>query len=162
MEKLNTLCAFDELIAKTENVDTSVEEFFLCFGFRGHTDLRNFHVTLAYLGMPSSWNLNDVKKMVDHHFKNFSHDISSFSVLFNRPAMFGKDKNIRVLLVTEEDQEFTDVLFLKDLWRDCKAFRNHDFPFNPHMTTELGSFMGVVDKLYLCGRSYKIYKEWSL
>jgi 2'-5' RNA ligase len=160
--KIESLCAYDELIAKTENVDTSVEEFFLCFGFRGHSDLRNFHVTLSYLGKPSTWNINEVKKMVDHHLKNNGQDICSFSILFNRPAMFGFDNSIRVLLPSYEDKEFTDVLFLKDLWRDCKAFRNHDFPFNPHMTTELGSFMGVVDKLYLCGRSYKVYKEWKL
>lgn len=136
------------------------EEFFICFGFEGNEDkLREFHVTHTYFGAIDECKLSDINNIIDDFFlKNF-HQPSS--VTFSNVRYFGADNSIRVLLPFYNTKIFY-FTFLEELSPLLEEFNASEYPFSPHVTTNHNSVTGVINKLYLCGRSYRIIKEWAL
>jgi len=169
--------AFDKPEIETSGI-TKPEKFFLCFGFENFSplDLEKFHVTLIYLGAeegitwPDSrkykWLVEDVIKTVDEFMLDKNRTLyGSFSMVFEEKEMFGRNKDIPVLLPSLETYPMNvqEWVFLKKLCDELQQFQfTGQFPFRPHLSTDLHFFSGTVGKLFLCGKGYKIYKEWDL
>lgn len=145
--------------------ETKPEKYFLCFGFDNFSpdDLEKFHVTLVYFGVMGNVALIDMINVVEVFL--YQRIYTRYQQLtFNHVAMFGRDKNIRVLLPAPELKNnhvfHKQFQVLRD--RTEKFMEKEDFPFNPHLTTDLKYFSGNIDKLYLCGRGYRVIKSWTL
>lgn len=139
------------------------DKYFLAFGFRGknqpHFTLKEYHITLAYFGAEgNAWLISDIEKVVDDFFKEWT--TCPITISFEEVAMFGPNKNIRVLLPFEK---YAKNYLLPLLRGNLIPFLGGAiYPFNPHLTTNDEYFCGTVDKLYLCKNGYEILKEWSL
>lgn len=148
-----------------KNREPKPEKYFLCFGFENFSpkDLERFHVTLIYFGELSDQALDDMTEVVNEFFRQGCY-YPEQRLIFANEEMFGRNKDIRVL--TPTDLAVCNSIFkiqfqtLRD--RTEKFQSRQDFPFNPHLTTDLAFFQGCINKLYLCGRGYKVYKEWKL
>ncbi|MGC8068970.1 hypothetical protein, partial [Salmonella enterica] len=58
------------------------------------------------------------------------------------------------------------VKFWGDILRDEisqeTGLLENDYPFAPHLTTNLNRYEGEIDALYLCSKGYKIHETWGL
>lgn len=146
------------------------EKLFLCFGFRHFTpaNLREFHVTHLWLGAIGENDLAIVLTTIDNFFSE-GLDIWPMNreIVFSERAFFGPNKDIPVLLPVAFNmpaQLFLSKVFLKKLREEIETNiqSKPGFGFNPHLTTNLDWFRGTIDKLYLCGKGYRVIKEWEL
>lgn len=143
------------------------DKYFLCFGFENFAacNLKPFHVTLIYFGELTDEEVSQVTQLTTDFVTddNFRY-IAQQSIPFYHEAWFGKHNNIRVLL-PDPTNHVTQILKndVNDLLQKIKHFRkNHDFDFNPHLTTDLDYFSGRIDMLYLCKNNYEVVQEWAL
>lgn len=137
------------------------EEYFLAFGFgENHAELRHEHMTLKYLGKINCEGLRNLMRLVQEYF-----DVNkprSFYINFNQEDMFGSDGTIRVL---RPAKEFEDVYPLMRLRRQLDAFKKDDYLYNPHINVshnDCTGFVGKINKLYLCKKSYRVVAKWDL
>lgn len=154
-----------ESVLDTEAVKP--DKYFLCFGFNNFcdADLKPFHVTLIYFGELTEEEIEDVEFLVGEFVSddNFFM-VGSHSFTFHKEAMFGTNNDIRVLLPTQ-DNHMTEILKndVNELLSLVGKYRKHrDFPFNPHLTTDLKYFSGTFQTLYLCKNNYEVVEAWDL
>jgi len=147
---------------ENSNVIIKPKKYFFCFGFKEFSlkDLDKFHVTLIYLGAEFGWNIEQAISKVDQYLS--STFTTRFEIEFLEPQLFGRNKDIPVLLPTFP-ANITDELFHKELANELSCFQQgNQFPFNMHLSTDLAYFKGNVDCLYLCSQGYEVHKKWEL
>lgn len=141
------------------------EKYFLCFGFPNFSasDLRRFHVTMIHFGSGDA-DLQAIMREVDHFFdSDLTRPALRLPIEYTEKALFGREKNIPVLLPSKYTRSFLETYFLKKLRDRLELYQTSpDFPFNPHLSAELDYFRSNISTLYLCGKSYRVLREWAL
>ncbi len=145
----------------------SRDTYCLCFGFSNFSpkDLEKFHVTLIYFGELPLDEVSDVRAITE---KFVSEDelyfIAGQLQTYLIEDKFGTNGDIRVLL--PDPKSSTTKILIDDVNRLREQVEKYQkkkgFDFNPHLTTDLHSFSGRFDKLYLCASEYRIVESWSL
>lgn len=146
-------------------------KYFLCYGFEDNTDLKNYHVTLIYFGELQGLQLKVISQIVDKYFDfieeynencPLGNTIKAPTITFDKMTMFGKNKDIPVLLPKYENSAG---FLLPVLRKKLEGFKGGDsFPFNPHLTvsgTDLETFTGKIDRLCLCSNGYEVLQTWK-
>lgn len=139
-------------------------KYFLCFGFKNFhiDDLDKFHVTLLYLGVNETWSVARLIEIINTYLSNKDNSFPS-NISFDKTSKFGENNDVRVLIPSTK----LDILKSKLLNELREIIVNEfslktDYPFNPHLTTELKYFRGIIDTLYLCENKYHVIGEWKL
>lgn len=152
-------------------------KYFLCFGFEGVPveQLEKFHITLIYLGpingvgwkskQPYTWDLKFLNKIIEVYTRTFKNPEVFKFASFDEEAMFGRNNDIRVLL-PNHTKFYVESCFHKTLFDIISASfsqtQESQFPFRPHLSTDLPHFQGRINKLYLCSQGYEVHKEWDV
>jgi SPP1 gp7 family putative phage head morphogenesis protein len=108
-------------------------------------DPNELHCTHKFLGELPDADARKVRKAIDERFK--AKAMPTLAVEFDRPALFGKNGDVPVLIATENTK--TEISAFGDLRATLDQFRADDFPeYIPHVTTDrphlVGSFTGYV------------------
>lgn len=139
-------------------------KYFTCFGFTNFdvADLDKFHVTHTYFGHLNTDQVNAIIFIINKYLQHSKCHPSWPLVGFNKVDMFGPNKDIRVL--RPPSVASLDISFLGELRSVLEDYQTEGecYPFNPHLTTDLVSFKGMMDYLYLCKDEYEVVKAWRL
>jgi len=165
MGKMSAIVAVPPKEVSPLREDGMVSGLFLCFGFKGLEDLlKQRHVTLIHFGK-GVVDVSAIEAVVDNFLRSHTTGgIGYPSIHFRVPALFGRDKNIKVLLPTSyQTVEWIEAVFLKPLRDQLVPFlTGAQFGFNPHVTTTVDEFCGHPNFLYLCGPGYQVLRSWEV
>jgi hypothetical protein len=147
-------------------MNTRPDKYFICFGFENfcEADLKPFHVTMIYFGELPDYLLEAVRSCLINFFEQDPWFSAEFHTLtFWNVEMFGPNNDVRVLTPTDN----VHLAVFKSKWNDLRVkleqITNYKgYPFNPHLTTELSSFKGRINQLYLCKNNYEVIDGWDL
>jgi 2'-5' RNA ligase len=133
----------------------SATSLYLAGGFKNEENLENNHLTITYFGKRNKNEKNEIINIIENNLKK----TSPLSLNFNKEAMFGENKDVRVLLLDESLPDFIHNLREKLMPYNASKFKNN---FNPHITTDLKEYSGTLNRLVLCESEYNIIKEYKL
>jgi 2'-5' RNA ligase len=107
-------------------------KFWTCFYYEGHhPDL--LHCTHKYFGDLNKNEISVVTRILDNHFEN--NPFKSFKVNFGKEEMFGQDKDVRVLVPTDNKNYDKFLIPLRD---KLNKFKTDDYDkYRPHVTTNI-------------------------
>lgn len=151
MSKASDLLSIMEEIQPTEP-----DQYYIIFG-NHNGDLEKNHVTLIYMGALKDEQVQEAMNICEEHFKEFN--FKPFSVKFIKEAMFGKDKDVRVLLPNEEDK----AKFIPELREKLNHLNASQFKdFNPHLTNESDKEKEFhMNRVIFSKTGYIPLKEWT-
>lgn len=117
-----------------------------CTMFALAEDHEDLHCTHKFLGNLTPNQVKAVEVILKLYFEK--NPFESFKVKFDKEKFFGENEDIRVLGTSESNEKF-----LKDLRKTLDIFRDDDFGYNPHITTDE---LSVINKpftryLFTCG-----------
>jgi 2'-5' RNA ligase len=128
---------------------------YLVGSFKNEENLENNHLTITYFGKRTKNEKNEIINIIETNLK----DTKQLNLKFTTEAMFGENKDVRVLLLDESLPDFIHNLREKLMPYNASKFKNN---FNPHVTTNLKEYYGTLDRLVLCESEYNIIKEYKL
>ncbi len=125
-------------------------KIYTAFLFEGH-DTAELHCTHKYIGEANSRLIYDV---ISAFHESRVIQIGAPDTAFDRETFFG---DTRVLLPSHpgEFNRFAGLKFMLD------KFRSDEFPYNPHVTTNLPFVATKIDSYGICSRD-KILYRWYL
>lgn len=142
-----------EQVKKLVNED--LESSYVVFGFEGIDDLEEAHVTLMYFGKIEDDVRDEVCALIDQYFEE--NEPEKFDSEFIYPAMFGPDKDVKVLLPEDNN------IFLEDLRELLTPYNGSEFKdYKPHLSTDLEEFKGTIDRIQMSVSEYREIKTWKL
>ena len=144
-----------KLASKILSMFESATSLYLAGGFKNEENLENNHLTITYFGKRNKNEKNEIINIIENNLKK----TSPLSLNFNKEAMFGENKDVRVLLLDESLPDFIHNLREKLMPYNASKFKNN---FNPHITTDLKEYSGTLNRLVLCESEYNIIKEYKL
>lgn len=103
------------------------KEYCTMFAFEDYHD--DLHCTHKYLGELTDNELKALKIILNFYFDK--NPFKSFKAKFDKEKMFGEEKDTRVLITSEKVSKF-----LPELKTTLDLFREDDFDYSPHITTD--------------------------
>ncbi len=132
------------------------EYYWTAFCLDGHNP-NELHCTHKFLGGISADDAKAVSSLLDRHFS--AKPLNGITIEFDRPALFGKDADVQVLLATENTK--AELGAFAALRKQLNCFRVDDFPeYKPHVTTDKTHVVARVSA-YVLMRGKKALKHWN-
>ena len=125
-------------------------EFWTAFCFQHEPDPNKLHVTHKYFGALSMFESCVVQAAIIKHFRT-NGPYRPFTVQFSEREFFGPDNTIAVLKPADlESFTLPYVRFGYDTLRTrIDIYRQDDWKYNPHVTTNQSLVHGVLDRYVL-------------
>jgi 2'-5' RNA ligase len=103
------------------------KQYCTMFAFDDHHD--DLHCTHKFLGTLTPNEVKAIEVILKHYFTK--NPFKSFKVKFDEEKFFGENEDIRVVATSTSTDKF-----LPDLRKTLDLFRDDDFDYNPHITTD--------------------------
>lgn len=117
------------------------------------------HCTHCYFGTLNTADLLAVQEIVSLYF-NVHGPVAMRRVAFTVPALFGPEKNIRVLL-TPDANAFEPLRLIRQHFQNAGLIGQGSYPFRPHVTCNLHSINKPFTH-YVLARDGEIIQSWPI